>query len=139
MKSRANLPSILHYLSELMLNFNIRMKKEAATWFASYLTKISSNWILQLHLHLIWRKNSWNWILHLDLQLHLHLNWRKTRQKEYCNLICIWFDRKFRQIESCTSFTFDLTEKFIKKLNTATSFAFDLAMENSSNRIIYCN
>ena len=61
--------------------------------FASGLTKMSSIWILKIHLHLIWRK---------------------TRQIEYRNLICIWFDGKLVKLNTETWFAFDLTEKMKK-------------------------
>ena len=64
--------------------------------------------------YLIWRKNSWNWILQLDLQFHLPLIWQKTRQIEYRNLICIWFDGKLIKLNTETWFAFDLREKWIK-------------------------
>ena len=50
-----------------------------------------------LPLHLIWRKNSWNWILKHDFLL----NWRKNSWKWILRLdfLCI---------------AFDLTEKFVK-------------------------
>ena len=69
------------------------------------------------------KKNMWNWIMQIDL----HLISYDFKWNEYSDFHCIYFDGKIREIEyyDCTSFAFDLTEKFVK-LNIETWFPFKL-------------
>ena len=101
-----------------------------AIWFSFQLTENSSNWLLQLDLHLIWWKISWNWILQLDL----HLIWRKIRIIECWNFMFLSINRKFVKLNTATWSAIDLTENFVK-LNTATWFASDVT-KISSNWIL---
>ena len=103
-----------------------------AIWFSFQLTENSSNWLLQLDLHLIWWKISWNWILQLDL----HLIWRKIRIIECWNFMFLSINRKFVKLNTATWSAIDLTENFVK-LNTATWFALmNLIWRNNSGIVL---
>ena len=51
-----------------------------------------------------------NWIL----QLELHLIWRKNREIDCCSLICFWFDGKIRETEYCNLICIQFDEIFIE-------------------------
>ena len=69
------------------------MKLNTATWFASDLTEnfVKMNPATLLNLHLIWRENSWNWILQLAFSSDLTANFVKM------NFTLTLFWQKFRE------------------------------------------
>ena len=82
------------------------MKLNTATWFASDLTEnfVKMNPATLLNLHLIWRENSWNWILQLAFSSDLTANFVKM------NFTLTLFWQKFRESNVFTKYK-EITQK----------------------------